>query len=389
MSVEILNDAIDSVLESRLAFCKFLSANDTGATGGHQSGILVSKSAKDILFYESLDISPIMKRNVQIHWMDDIVTDSVFTYYKSKNELRITKFGRGFPYLKPDETGSLFVLTLRDDDYYSAFVINTEYEINQFLSTFDISPVQTNALIEQHHLLPEFEEAKAITAFVGTLKEEFPSSKEMSRAARSIQNAVYDQIDLIISNPDQIIIDWTNMEYTLFRTLEQVRYGGIVSAGFDNMDAFVEMANRVLNRRKSRAGKSLENHLEAIFDGNNIEYTSQAITEGNKKPDFLFPSETAYHDFAFPTENLVSLAAKTTCKDRWRQILNEADRLKNGAKYLCTLQQGISPAQMDEMQTEKVILVVPEPLIKTYPKDRQDRIWTLKKFVDYVKEIES
>ena len=44
---------------------------------------------------------------------------------------------------------------------------------------------------------------------------------------------------------------------------------------------------------------------------------------------------------------------------------------------------------MDEMQTEKVILVVPEPLIKTYPKDRQDRIWTLKKFVDYVKEIES
>ena len=104
MSVEILNDAIDSVLESRLAFCKFLSANDTGATGGHQSGILVSKSAKDILFYESLDISPIMKRNVQIHWMDDIVTDSVFTYYKSKNELRITKFGRGFPYL-----GSLVV----------------------------------------------------------------------------------------------------------------------------------------------------------------------------------------------------------------------------------------------------------------------------------------
>ena len=78
MSVEKLNDAIDSVLESRLAFCKFLSANDTGATGGHQSGILVSKSAKDILFYESLDISPIMKRNVQIHWMDDIVTDSVF-----------------------------------------------------------------------------------------------------------------------------------------------------------------------------------------------------------------------------------------------------------------------------------------------------------------------
>ena len=62
------------------------------------------------------------------------------------------------------------------------------------------------------------------------------------------------------------------------------------------MDEFVRVANVVLNRRKSRAGKSLEHHLSAIFDGNGIEYSSQAVTEGNKKPDFLFPSQEAYHD---------------------------------------------------------------------------------------------
>lgn len=43
---------------------------------------------------------------------------------------------------------------------------------------------------------------------------------------------------------------------------------------------------------------------------------------------------------------------------------------------------------MDEMQVANVILVVPQPYIKTYPSDRQDRIWTLSRFVQYVKAIE-
>lgn len=50
--------------------------------------------------------------------------------------------------------------------------------------------------------------------------------------------------------------------------------------------------------------------------------------------------------------------------------------------------RGISPAQMDEMQSENVILVVPRQYITSYPADRQDRIWTLSKFVSYVREVE-
>ena len=37
---DIAQKAIDAVLRGTLAFCKFLSANDTGETGGHQSGFL-------------------------------------------------------------------------------------------------------------------------------------------------------------------------------------------------------------------------------------------------------------------------------------------------------------------------------------------------------------
>lgn len=381
------NQVIQSVLKSELTFCKFLSANDTGATGGHQSGILVSKTAKDILFSQSLEGETILKRTVKIIWQNDLMTESSFTYYKSKNELRITKFGRGFPFIKPEQTGALFVFTKQSEDDYSGYFLETEEQIEEFLNAFSISPTQTNSLIDINRVQPETQEKVAIQEFINGLQVEFPVSYEMSAAAREIQNKVYNHMEYVRVNPDIKIIDWTNMEYTLFRALEHARYGDIIAKGFSSVEDFINVANMVLNRRKSRAGKSLEHHLAAIFDGNGISYTPQAITEGNKKPDFIFPSQQAYHDFDFPDEKLISLAAKTTCKDRWRQIINEANRLRERPKYLCTLQQGISPAQMDEMQDENVILVVPKPYISTYPADRRDRIWTLTKFVNYVKEV--
>lgn len=380
--------AVHSVFTSQQAYCKFLSANDTGATGGHQSGILISKSAKNMLFSQDLTAENILKRTVEITWQDDFTTYSCFTYYSSKNELRITQFGRGFPYLHPEQTGALFVLTKQNGDHYSGYFLETEKDIEYFLDSFGIGITETNQMINCAQLNPHTKEDLAIRDFISSLTVDFPSSEEMSAAARSIYDSVYDHIEYIHTNPDRKLIDWSGMEYTLFRALEQARYGTHISKGFSSVDDFITLANKVLNRRKSRAGKSLEHHLSAIFDANNIGYTPQATTEGNKKPDFLFPSQDAYHDGSYPVEKLISLAAKTTCKDRWRQVINEADRLRNRPKFLCTLQQGISPAQMDEMQAENVILVVPRPYISAYPRDRQSRIWTLAHFVDYVKEVE-
>ena len=381
--------AIKSVLNSEKGFCKFLSANDTGATGGHQSGILISKSAVEMMFStQELAQTGIPKRTIKIRWQDDFETESCFTYYESKNELRITRFGRGFPFLKPEQTGALFVFTKQTDIDYSGYFLETDDEIEEFLDTFGISPTETNSLINVQRVSAETQEKLSIQEFINSLDVDFPASDVMSAAARAIEEKTYDHIEHIRLNPDEKIISWTNMEYTLFRALEYARYGEIITKGFQSVDEFVRVANVVLNRRKSRAGKSLEHHLSAIFDGNCIEYSSQAVTEGNKKPDFLFPSQEAYHDHGFSVDYIVSLAAKTTCKDRWRQVLNEADRLRDKPKYLCTLQQGISGAQMDEMQAENVILVVPKPYIATYPKDRRDRIWTLARFVQYVKMIE-
>ncbi len=389
MNEEIAVKAIDSVLKGRASYCKFLSANDSGETGGHQSGILISKSAKEMLWSEQeMNENHILKRYGKIRWQDEYTTDCTFTWYQSKKELRITGFGRGKSPLNPEYTGALFVMIKNSEEEFQGYLLNTEDEIEQFLETFGLTPAETNRPIEIDKINPEIREKQAIDKFIKSLLVEFPVSSEMSNAARLIQFEVYKNQHLIKKDPDSMLLLWVEEEYRLFRALEHARYGKAITKGFASVDDFIVLANKVLNRRKSRAGKSLEHHLAAIFDGNHIQYTAQAITEGKKKPDFLFPSENAYHDTSFSVNRLCTLAAKTTCKDRWRQILNEANRLRDDNKYLCTMQQGISATQMDEMQDEKVVLVVPKQYHIAYPKEYRNRIWTIGRFVGYIRELE-
>lgn len=383
--------AINAVSKGQLSFCKFLSANDTGLTGGHQAGIYISKPAVPILFEKRFEKGDNQEKWVKISWQDGRTTDTRFIYYGkgTRNEYRITNFGRGFEFLNHEYTGALFVLVKDTEEDYQGYVLNTEDEINQFLEAYNMSPTETNNLINIHNKNLDIAEKQEVYNFIATLDVDFPTSDVMSLKAREIENTVYNHLEYVISNPDLKLLNWYEMEFKLFRALEHARYGEMIRNGFEDVETFVTIANQVLNRRKSRAGKGLEHHLAALFDGNQLAYTPQAVTEGKKRPDFIFPSQEAYHNLAFATDNIISLAAKTTCKDRWRQVLNEANRLRDKNKFLCTLQQGISSDQMDEMEEEKVILVVPKEYIKTYPRDKQDRIWTVKKFIDYIKEVEA
>ena len=151
-------------------------------------------------------------------------------------------------------------------------------------------------------------------------QQRFPSGNEIIEyaAGHYVKNSL---------NPDEQLIDRRRVEYDIFLLVEELHVLDIIRKGFGSVDEFIALANSVSNRRKSRAGKSLELHLEHLFIEHGLRhFATQAVTEGNKKPDFLFPSAEAYHDTEFPAENLRMLAVKTTCKDRWRQILNEANR---------------------------------------------------------------
>lgn len=378
--------AIEAVNSSTQAFCKFLSANDTGVTGAHQAGIYITKSAASILFNTLGIKGNNLDRLVKIKWQDDFITDSRFIYYGSgtRNEYRITRFDRGFPFLKPDHTGDLFVFVKLTEDDYAAYILQTEDEINEFLNSFGMSPSDTGTLISKPSVSSEHRVDKEMWQFILSLTVDFPTSEIMASKAREIFDSVYNFREEIIQNPDKRILSWTATEYQLFRNLEYLNYAVLLKRNYESVEQFIAVASMVLNRRKSRAGKSLELHLAAVFDENGLSYSAQPKTEGNRRPDFIFPGIYSYQSPSWPPDNLVFLASKTTCKDRWRQILNEANRIE--VKHLFTLQQGISPQQLDEMAEEKVILVVPELYIKTYPLDKHNSIWTLKKFIEYTKE---
>jgi EcoRII C terminal len=131
-------------------------------------------------------------------------------------------------------------------------------------------------------------------------------------------------------------------------------------------------------------GYSLQNQLAALFDITGLRYEPQATTEGKNRPDFIFPGSREYQYQQFEASLLVMLGAKSTLKERWRQILTEAERIPT--KHLCTLEPGISVDQTDEIKLRSVRLVIPESLHATYLSQQQQDIWTVRSFIDFVRQ---
>jgi hypothetical protein len=134
-------------------------------------------------------------------------------------------------------------------------------------------------------------------------------------------------------------------------------------------------------------GYSLQNQLAALFDSQKLRYEAQAVTEDKNKPDFIFPGSKEYRDQQFKSELLVMLGAKSTLKERWRQILTEAERIPR--KHLCTLQPSISEDQTDDIAKHAIQLVIPESFHQTYTDAQKKQLWTVSAFVEFVKKVQS
>jgi type II restriction enzyme len=386
----LLPSTIQSCSESTIAFSKFITANDVGATGGHQAGFHIHKHSWS-LFFDSPGVQGSNKDIfIKIKWQGDFETDSRCIYYGvgTRNEYRLTRFGRRFPFLKEDNVGDLLVISKKGADYYEAFVLSDDLDIEGFFSAFGISSTETNGILPKLNISTAEEILQELfNNFIERLTVDFPPTIDLATGAREIFLKAYHQTyDSVLKQPDKDILNWLSTEFNLFKAIENDRYRDYITTPINSVDDLIKIANTILNRRKSRAGKSLEHHLSKVFKIWNISFTSQATTEVNKKPDFIFPSIEQYFKEPIGSDKLVFLGAKTTCKDRWRQIVGEADRIPH--KYLFTLQQGISANQLKEMKTEGVSLVVPKPYLTSFPKEYRADIWTLDKFVHYVRETQ-
>lgn len=224
-------------------------------------------------------------------------------------------------------------------------------------------------------------EAATLDTVIEPFGTDFPKTKVFSKAAR-------DSLDVDCrDDPDGALIAWLDQEEAMFYRLERRVVAAAIEKGFvgpDGVDVkeFVTFSLSVQNRRKSRRGYSLENQIEAILCMHGIGFKRNAKTEKRHKPDFLFPSEEAYRAASAGAPHLAMLGAKSSCKERWRQVLAEADKIPN--KHLLTLEPRITEPQTNQMADSGLQLVVPRSIQASYTEAQQAWLWDFADFIGYV-----
>ncbi|PTY38577.1 hypothetical protein BGP77_11570 [Saccharospirillum sp. MSK14-1] len=370
-------------------YIKRLSANDTGASGGHQVGIYFPKSVLGDIFPsltpDKIQPDSFFKATVESHDLPEQTLRAIYYNQKTRNEKRITRWKDGVhysPLQDHESTGSIAVFAFEADgasdcQYLRVWVCRHLGE-EQLLESM-IGNVEPGEVIYENGQTifsgPLFRQPLNEESYPKEWNTNFPTGKEIVDYLFS--KGFYSEL-----SPDKRILKRRVKEFDLFKSVEASHVIPVIRNGFHDVDEFIFLANSILNRRKSRSGRSLELHLENIFKEEGlVNFGTQCVTEGNKKPDFLFPNCSAYHDQEFPSEKLRMLAVKTTVKDRWRQVLNEASKIN--VIHLFTLQEGVSLNQFKEMRSENVKLVVPNGKNnKKFHEDIREHLMSLDEFIN-------
>ncbi|WP_200913166.1 type II restriction endonuclease [Sphingomonas sp. Leaf10] len=383
-------------------YVKRLSGNDTLANESHQAGPYIPR---EVLFGFLPTLNQPTVKNPDV-WFD-LYVDSHSDHqqvraiwYNNKlhgnpkggrNETRLTNFGgNASALLDPDSTGALTIFAfdrVQPPEIPQCHVWVCRHETEEDLVEDRVGPVEPGKWLlwppTQEGLLGLLQ-AAPVRASCWLGDTEIPSQwrSKFPTGAEIIRKAVELRPDSSL-DPDRRLMRRRECEYEIFRSVEQAIELPHIKAGFATVDDFIARAQTILQRRKARSGHSLELHARAIFIEERLiegtHFAHQPESEPGKRPDFLFPSVTAYRDGSFPSDRLRMLAVKTTCKDRWRQILNEADRIP--VKHLLTLQEGVSENQFREMTHAGVRLVVPTGLTEKFPKSIQPHLQSLESFI--------
>ncbi len=386
-------------------YVKRLSGNDTLANQSHQAGPYIPR---DFLFRIFPALAQQEIKNPDI--LFDLYVDSHADYRKvraiwynnkfhgnpkgGRNETRVTGFGGGASaLLDPESTGALTVFAFRTAEPPSVAECHVwvcRHETEEDLVEDRIGPVEPGKWLiwpsSQGLLFADM--AAPVRTSCWLEQTEIPASwlARFPSGAEIIRKAVELRDDSSL-DPDRRLLRRRECEFEIFRSVEQAIELPNITAGFADVDSFIARAQTILQRRKARSGHSLELHARQIFVEERLvegtHFSHQPESDPGKRPDFLFPSAAAYRDPAFPADRLRMLAVKTTCRDRWRQILNEADRVP--AKHLLTLQEGVSETQFGEMTRAGVQLVVPLGLTDKFPRSVQPHLQTLESFIGDVR----
>jgi len=342
--------------------------------------------------YQNDDVDATVVHQGEVTWYDARRNDP-----KRSSEFRL--YFKRTPVMEVAQEGDLLVFAQLKDGRLAAIVAaagtsaeqqlryifdvgvdgaRRNFEFNDNLDENEVNFVKTEILealgIEIHDRADDY-----LELIQTTFQGQFPGTSEFSAFARKTCSAIKSTEDA-----DNALVEWIDWEHKLFRSLERSLIEARLGEGFQSVDEFISYSLSVQNRRKARMGLAFENHVVAILESRKVSFERACRTENNSRPDFLFPGCKAYHQPSFPTECLTMLGLKSSCKERWRQVLSEAARIKR--KHLLTLEGGISLNQTKEMISNNLQLVVPAPIQDSYLEGQRKWLMNLEQFIQMVSD---
>jgi EcoRII C terminal/Restriction endonuclease EcoRII, N-terminal len=369
-------------------YAKRLSANDTGLTGGHQVGFYVPHRFAMAVAPE-LDedvLNPRRELDFDLVSHGERSSPSLIYYNNryltqgTRNEFRVTGFGgAGSALQDPDSTGAVLLTAWREGSARVEAWLAESAEQEDVIEEV-VGPVEPATHVMR---LAPGEDRQRLSARdaaceppIGELPAswavEFPPGRALAdEAVRRRPGRGH--------GPDTRLMERYRCEFGLFKVVESAHVVPLIAGGFPSVESFLGVAQTVANRRKSRAGRSLELHLAKVFDEEGVTYQTGVMTEDHRRPDFVFPSITAYRS-GEPTR---MLGVKTSVKERWRQVLDEAAKIPE--KHLFTLSEGVSPDQFRQMDGAGLRLVVPQMNVVKFPAPIRPRLMTLADFLAFVR----
>ena len=178
-----------------------------------------------------------------------------------------------------------------------------------------------------------------------------------------------------------------DIEYTLYKRAElrqrAAQAAGVLlrgqdpvtdlERGFGQLDALFLSAAQT---RKSRAGRSFEQHVQRLLVDGRVRHQAQAVL-GGRRPDFVLP-DVATLNRAQDRDTLI-LSLKTTLRERWKQL--GLERL-HAPVFLATVDDRVSTEAIADMAHIGIVLVVPESLksSKEAVYEKQDEVITFRDF---------
>lgn len=398
------SDIQEWIGKSRKLLIKKLSRNDCGwadgSENGHQNGVYIPHAIRESNFFPQLknintNKPHIFESPLKTIWpaTGEIKASNLKHYSNKGPEMHFTGVPKGeFAGLTPASLmiGGILREPINDIHHWFIIVDSASEEVELLEAMFDLGADFHYGLFdpadalkiqkdETEQLVDELSAALkkgALAAFIASVSK-MPAPEILAADAQRVflqQNQLDDLSPYEMPNPGDAIMKISrDIEYSLYKRAERryraaeviriITSGGtdIVSSvvrGFPDLDATFLSASQ---HRKSRAGRSFEQHIARLLRDGRVAFEEQAVT-GGRRPDFVLPSLVVLKAKKRTFEEAMVLSAKTTLRERWKQVTMEKF---NCALFLATVDDRVSSAAIDDMNTQGIHLVVPESLKKS------------------------